>query len=343
MPRLRTQLGRLRRAVIAHVSRESDPLSLIQPAHLQSEMVSSQCHRLLSDTLKMIEIEVFSFCNRRCWYCPNSFIDRRSENIFMDEGVFCKILDNLSEIDYSEKVSFSRYNEPLADRHILTCIQKSRSRLPKATLHLNTNGDYLSHSMLGDLESAGLDSLNIQVYSKDREYSDEQVTKLLFNKIDALGIPHSFRNSQPSTRLEYRLHYKDLRVLIYARNFSKNGTDRGATIPELAKPTHRTSPCLIPFVHMYIDYNGKVVPCCNIRSDHPDHEPFVLGDLSAPNASLFSIFASENAVRMRRNLVGFWEKDPPCESCVFQELPDDDLTRRRIDRVTRKAGISRLT
>ena len=31
---------------------------------------------LFKKHLKLIEIEVFSFCNRKCWYCPNSYIDR---------------------------------------------------------------------------------------------------------------------------------------------------------------------------------------------------------------------------------------------------------------------------
>ena len=33
--------------------------------------------------VRMVEIEVFSYCNRRCWFCPNATIDRISKNIYM--------------------------------------------------------------------------------------------------------------------------------------------------------------------------------------------------------------------------------------------------------------------
>ena len=37
------------------------------------------------DDFVFIEIEIFSYCNRKCWFCPNSFVDRRSENLIMPE------------------------------------------------------------------------------------------------------------------------------------------------------------------------------------------------------------------------------------------------------------------
>ena len=67
----------------------------------------------------MVEIEVFSFCNRRCWFCPNSTIDRHSSNIFMDENLYHSILSDLNKIKYKGIISYSRYNEPLADRIII--------------------------------------------------------------------------------------------------------------------------------------------------------------------------------------------------------------------------------
>lgn len=43
--------------------------------------------------IRMVEIEIFSFCNRKCWFCPNSFIDRNSTNILMQEELYLKILN----------------------------------------------------------------------------------------------------------------------------------------------------------------------------------------------------------------------------------------------------------
>ena len=45
--------------------------------------------------LGLIEIELFSYCNRKCWFCPNSTIDRLSTNIVMEESDYLDILSQL--------------------------------------------------------------------------------------------------------------------------------------------------------------------------------------------------------------------------------------------------------
>ena len=72
----------------------------------------------LKDNLKLIEIELFSYCNRKCWMCPNSFIDRKTNNTFMKTEIYKKILKELGSIDYDNLISFSRYNEPLSKKII---------------------------------------------------------------------------------------------------------------------------------------------------------------------------------------------------------------------------------
>ena len=38
-----------------------------------------------------------------------------------------------------------------------------------------------------------------------------------------------------------------------------------------------------------MDYTGKVMPCCNLRSDFPEHRDFIVGDLSDGSSSIFDI------------------------------------------------------
>ena len=99
-----------------------------------------------------------------------------------------------------------------------------------------------------------------------------------------------------------------------------NGTDRGATIPELSQEKIRLSPCLVPYTDLYIDFNGKVVPCCNIRSDIAEHSDFVLDDLNDDDQSVFTIFQSPAATAFRKKLVGFHEKCFPCDRCNFAKI-----------------------
>ena len=70
------------------------------------------------ENLKLIEIETFSYCNRKCWFCPNSFVDRLSDNKIMPEEVYLDLLNQLKEIDFSGDLTYSRYNEPTAKRDL---------------------------------------------------------------------------------------------------------------------------------------------------------------------------------------------------------------------------------
>ena len=56
----------------------------ILPETLFSERTDlEEVKRLFSNHVRSVEIENHSFCNRTCWFCPNSFIDRRTENTLL--------------------------------------------------------------------------------------------------------------------------------------------------------------------------------------------------------------------------------------------------------------------
>src|SRR5262245_6641940 len=117
---------------------------VVLPAHFVAANSRDEARTLFASSVKVVEIEIFTYCNRACWFCPNSKIDRRSSNNYMDEALYLRILSELAEIDYCGIVNFNRYNEPLADRVILDRLRQARALLPKATLQTYTNGDYLT-------------------------------------------------------------------------------------------------------------------------------------------------------------------------------------------------------
>ncbi|MDR0822180.1 MAG: radical SAM protein, partial [Endomicrobium sp.] len=126
-------------------SKIKNSLWIIKTRYLFSSIHNSKLkQKTMKKFLNFIEIEVFSFCNRQCHFCPNSKVDRHSKNEFMPEETYISILKSLQEIDYDGCVSYSRYNEPLADRIILTRIKQARQYLPNAFLYSHTNGDYLN-------------------------------------------------------------------------------------------------------------------------------------------------------------------------------------------------------
>ncbi len=272
--------------------------------------------RIFKRAVRMVEIEVYSFCNRRCWFCPNSKIDRISNNVFMSASVYSKILDDLKSIAYSNMITFSRYNEPFADRVILNRIAEARAKLPGALLHSNTNGDYLDPEYLQLIYEAGLRSLNIQFYLKnDSTYSHDAVKRRSVQVINKLGLPYNIVRDDPDEWYEIAFAFRDMSIRAYGRIFAKNGTSRGQTV-NIKRNYLRTSPCLVPTQSVFIDHNGSMMPCCNFVSDVPEHRDYIIGDLKA-RPSIFLEFMSDRAVSFRRSVLNGKPKTGLCADCQF--------------------------
>lgn len=105
----------------------------------------------------VVEIEVNSRCNRKCIYCPNSVPSFPSTEKHMSAALFEKIIHELTEIQFSGRLSFHFYNEPLLRRDLESLVAWARPRLPFAYFVLYTNGDFLSESRYEALLDAGMD------------------------------------------------------------------------------------------------------------------------------------------------------------------------------------------
>ena len=136
---------------------------------------------------KSCEIELFSYCNRTCWFCPNSFIDRRSKKEYLSESVYLSVLEELRDNGFSGEISYSRYNEPLADDIFFERVAQAKKLLPNILLRTNTNGDYLTPEKIEQAEQSGLGLLNIQLYPS-RDYSEIEILRLYEEGCKPLGI-----------------------------------------------------------------------------------------------------------------------------------------------------------
>lgn len=265
--------------------------------------------------LKLIEIEVYSYCNRRCWFCPNSHINRMSENNLMPEEMYLSIIDQLAEIDYDKEITYSRYNEPLAYKEIIIKrISQARERLPKAKLRTNTNGDYVTLDYIYQLRDAGLNELFIQQYLANNELYDHiKMRERMQQKIRQLDVPFTVISDIDNQRIEYDLDIKGITVHLRARNFAVEGTSRTEKVAGFNEEYVRTKACMQPFNNMYIDYNGSVMVCCNTRSDVPEHKDGVMAHIN--DAPIWEIYRNEKYKPWRDHL----EKDGPksgiCAGC----------------------------
>jgi MoaA/NifB/PqqE/SkfB family radical SAM enzyme len=276
----------------------------------------SKSKALFKRWVKSIEIEAFSYCNRVCWFCPNSFIDRKSANHFLDISAYEKLLSDLAEVDYDGLVSFSRYNEPFSSEEIYNYISLARKNLPKARLHSNSNGDYFSLENMQRAIDAGLNSMVVQIYvpknhnnrGKAFEYKER------FDKQHGKFCEQVLRIDREDW-LEWDYVLDNFRLSLRWRNFDVNGVNRSNIL--MGNQTPRFSPCLQPVRSIYVDYNGSIMPCCNLRSDFDGHKACVLGNIC--ESRIFDIYTGVKSSLWRNSLRDFSEKQGVCKNCHFDE------------------------
>ena len=270
--------------------------------------------QFLKENLQMIEIEIFSYCNRKCWFCPNSVIDRISQNTLMPEETYLSILHQLRDIDYDGYITYSRYNEPTSHKELfLKRIKQAREILPKALLKTNTNGDYITREYIEDLQEAGFDELYIQQYLGNNEkYNHDKMKRRAMKKIAKLDLPYAILVDIPGAKLEYDLKYKNMIIHIRSRNFDIDGSSRGDSV-DAGTDYQRTQKCIQPFNNMYFDYNGSAMVCCALRSDVPGQESGIMGSIH--DNSLADIFVNDLYLPWRSHLKDDGPKSGFCKTC----------------------------
>lgn len=192
------------------------------------------------DDIRLVELELHAKCNRKCKWCPNSYIDRASNNKIMTDDIFYVIIEELRDNNYKGHISFSRYNEPFLLPSLLRKrVNYIKRALPDCKLVTNTNGDYDTSSFRDDIEITEMD------YDGNKE---------LYTK-HMLGDTPSYRVMRLGPI-----------------------NNRGEAL-DLQKQVKRTKPCMEPTYFVGIDYDGSVMPCCNFRHDITSQKEYILGNV----------------------------------------------------------------
>jgi hypothetical protein len=294
------------------------------PAELFKDTIDIETSKnLFQRFVTLVEIENHSYSNRTCFFCPNSFVDRRSEVIPFSQDVFHKILSDLASINFRQTLVWARYHEPLAHESIYSNISIARQALPLAFLTIHTNADYLNADSLNRLAKAGLSQVRINLYVPNGEaYTNESVSKLLKQLEHRTGLLTT--TSKKTGRLI--LAGSPIDAPIHIPNFTSGDfSTRGGTLKETKTEYIRTSACLSPIQHVVVDYNGEGVLCCQTRSDIPEHKQAVIGDLNQADYSLFHFYRDLGPDRLR--LVRPGTKGGVCKRCDVNLGGPDHLGR----------------
>ena len=105
----------------------------------------------------IIEISESGMCNRKCSFCPRSDPSYNHVNEFISFFLLEKLANELKELNYSNRILFSGFVEPLLDKKLYEKIKLLKKYLPNSKIEVNTNGDVLNKTRMIKLFQSGLD------------------------------------------------------------------------------------------------------------------------------------------------------------------------------------------
>ncbi|MEH2952019.1 SPASM domain-containing protein [Candidatus Merdisoma sp. JLR.KK011] len=234
-----------------------------------------------------IEIETINRCNGSCSFCPvNCKVDPREKKV-MEKDLFEKIVEELAGMDYAGRFTTFSNNEPLLDERIIDFNHYARKRLPKARMHLFTNGTLLTLDKFKALTEV-LDELIIDNY--------QQELKLI----------------KPCREVaEYAKQHPEIakKVTIVLRKPHEILTSRGGTAPNRREmEDYGKERCVLPFKQLIVRPDGKISLCCNDAVG-----AYTLGDLT--KESILDVWYGEAFQKVRRCLYEGRENWGKCRYC----------------------------
>ncbi len=271
--------------------------------------------------LKRVVVEIHNYCNRKCSFCLNATIDRRSEKVLMDLTTFQSILEQLAADNFGGALMFGRYHEPLSDQIITGYVRLAKEILPLNRISMNTNGDYFSVGFVRTLLVDGLSDMNVMLYlPQGIKYSDDAIASAArrFAEKHRLQLK-PIRVVADQLQVFKVVSPDDLqgKIFLHGENYGTPGLgcDRGGVLGSLVDNSVRETSCAAPFFELNIDHDGDVMPCCNLLSDVPSHRKYKIGVIA--DETLKAIYFSEHSVKFR-SLVSAKETLPPvCRTCQY--------------------------
>ena len=271
--------------------------------------------------ISRIDIELQSYCNRKCEWCPNKDFLRDFHEI-LPRNVYVDLLYQLLDANYIfrnqintlPRIHFIGYQEPFSNIDLLEDrINICNDILGKDNIwiHLSTNGDYLCKQYLDKIHASSIIvndyDCNGKTYWQNKliSFGGKNIS---YNKLtDRLGCRTNTINN-----LIVQLNWKYNCELENRGGYFKQGD-----LSELKWKNNmdqRIIPCLQPQYYINISYDGSVMPCCHMRPDNPEHKDYILGNIK--DTPLVDIYYSEKAKKIREKLrVHYGDYPEPCKYC----------------------------
>lgn len=276
-------------------------------------------------------------CNFKCNYCIRSLpyeqlkkMDLCKKNMTMD--ILKKIVDDLKVFPSKIKaITFAGIGEPLLHPNITEMIKIIKESNVANRVEIITNASLLTHDLSDALIDAGLDRLRVSIQgitsAKYKEISGVDIdiedivekleyfcanknhTNVYLKTVDVAldniiedepKFHQMFKNACDESKIEYVVPlFNDVN---YSNISKTSGKCRQGDNVVL-----QTNTCSIPFISIYIDSDGYVLPCCSEK--YPIKYDNIL------NKSLSEIWNSKKRNDFLVNLLNGRNKLVKCKDC----------------------------
>lgn len=249
---------------------------------------------------------------------------------FLSDESYVKVLRDLHTIDYSNTIVLSHYNEPMSNDIIYSNISDVRQVLPKATIALFSNGDYLNRESLQKLILSGLDVLNVLIHlAPGKRWDLKETVNRVLAMSSKLGIEAKITHIDPGFMVHATFKTERIKLLMFENNYYQIGENRGGSVSIDTQRDFRMKPCSYPFNNFTLAYDGSISPCCQIRGDVSDNRNYIIGNLR-DYRNIFDAYGSIQAARWRYSLYAYSKKSGPCANCsaATLELSESEIQYR---------------
>jgi radical SAM protein with 4Fe4S-binding SPASM domain len=262
--------------------------------NLMADTINEEVERLYSNNpmFRHVEIETVNRCNGKCSFCPISVGNDNRKYKYMSDQLFENIINQLSELNYSGKLALFSNNEPFLDKKIVNRHKYAREKVPKARMHLFTNGTLLTVELFQEIIQY-LDEMVIDNYDSDLKL------------IDPCKKISEYCDDHPELKKK---------VTIVLRNPNEILSNRGGDAPNRSDTVYLENvKCVLPFRQIIIRPDGKLSLCCC--------DPLgknTMGDLN--KETLIDIWQGSAYKKVREALYMGRKYWPHCSKCDYLGL-----------------------
>nr|MBP9818325.1 radical SAM protein [Candidatus Shapirobacteria bacterium] len=182
--------------------------------HFTYKIFEKKVNEIKKTKKYLFAIEVSSFCNARCFFCPNSFMKRRKTNLGME--MFLKLVERIKEEGITPRsFNLTGTGEPLLDKTLLDKVEILKTNFPESEVFFPSN-----------LALA----------------SEETLEKIVASKLDHISISLNASNAADYKRimkLDYKKTIKNVNLLIRLRN--KKNPNLKISLSVAANPINKKS------------------------------------------------------------------------------------------------------